>query len=582
MTGRIGAALLACVLVALVSGSASAQVQVTASLDMEQIPVGHGLRFTVTVIGADREIVPPTLPDLPGVSSFSAGQSQRFSFVNGQSRAEYSWSWSLVPRREGEVTIPAIKVVVDGRDFETPPRTFVATPARTPPEPGAAPGGEEPAAEVPDAFVTMKVDQDTVVLGQQVVLTFGFYRASRTSMFESPEYTAPRTEGFWREDLPPERHRREVIRSQRYEVTEIQYALFPTRTGDLEISEATVRLPDDAFGNFFRRNQRRRGPSILRTEPITVHVRSLPVPQPADFSGTVATGLRLRSSVDRRELEQGDALTWRVRLDGTGHLEAAALPVPDLGPGFTVHESSSAAESGPDGGRLRGSRTVEYLVIPQQPGDLTIPALDYSWYDADRMQYARARTQAIPIKVTPSEGAVASVFTGGRKSEIELLARDILHIEPVSADVQPWAGPLPGRTVFWAAAGGVPLLWGLSALASRRRRQLLADPQRLRARRARASAMKVLDADRPADQRVAAAVEGYVADRFDRSASGLVRDEIESILRAGGVADGLVAETRGLLDRCDAIRFAPGTSAAETLVADARRLIDQLEEVLRA
>jgi hypothetical protein len=271
-----------------------------------------------------------------------------------------------------------------------------------------------------------------------------------------------------------------------------------------------------------------------------------------------------------------------VRLSGAGHLEAAVLPVPDLGPEFTVHESSSGADSGPDGGRLRGSRTVEFLVIPQQPGDLVIPALEYSWFDSARRQYARARTQAIPIAVAPAEGAVASVFTGGRKSEIELLARDILHIEPVPADVVAWSGPLPQRAVFWATAGGVPLLWGLSALASRRRRQLLADPRRLRARRARAEAIKVLATDTPVDQRVAAAVEGYLADRFDRAASGLVRDEIESILRGSAVPVELVSQTRAILDRCDAMRFAPGGSAAESLLSDARQLIDRLEEVLDA
>ena len=192
------------------------------------------------------------------------------------------------------------------------------------------------------------------------------------------------------------------------------------------------------------------------------------------------------------------------------------------------------------------------------------------------------RTEAIPIRVAPSEGVTSSVFTGGRKSEIELLARDILHIEPVPADVVAWSGPLPQRTVFWSAAAGVPLLWGLSALASRRRRQLLADPRRLRARRARAQAIKALAADLPADQRVAGAVEGYLADRFDRAASGLVRDEIESILHDHAVPAELVTDTRSILDRCDAMRFAPGGAAAESLISDARQLIDRLEEVLDA
>jgi hypothetical protein len=174
----------------------------------------------------------------------------------------------------------------------------------------------------------------------------------------------------------------------------------------------------------------------------------------------------------------------------------------------------------------------------------------------------------------------SSVFTGGRKSEIELLARDILHIEAVAPDASTWPGPLPRRTVFWTAVSAAPLAWALSSVLSRRRRALLADPRRLRARRARGNAQRVLAGDGPADERVSAALEGYLADRFDRSASGLVRDEVEATLRAQGVPDPLVFRTRDILDRCDAHRFAPGERSAESLVADAERLVDELEEAL--
>ena len=149
MTGKFLPALLALFAVVCAVPAAHAQVQVSASLDLDRVPVGHSARLTITVVGADQEIVPPTLPDLDGVNAFGAGQSQRFTFVNGQSRAEYSWSWSLVPRREGVVTIPAIKVTVDGKDYETAPRSLTATPARPSPDPDAGSGDDSPSSEMP-------------------------------------------------------------------------------------------------------------------------------------------------------------------------------------------------------------------------------------------------------------------------------------------------------------------------------------------------------------------------------------------------------------------------------------------------
>ena len=254
------------------------------------------------------------------------------------------------------------------------------------------------------------------------------------------------------------------------------------------------------------------------------------------------------------------------------------MPAPELGAEFAVHESATSSESTPDSGKLRGSRSIEYLVIPQQPGDLLIPALEYSYYDVDRQEYARVRTESILLRVAPSEGSTESVFTGGRKSEIELLARDILYIETVGDSAASWTGPLPRRGVFWALVAGPPMAWALSTGLSRRRRKLLADPRLRRSRAARAKARRVLGSAGNVDERVPCAVEGYLADRFDRAASGLVRDEVESILLEHSVSPDLVAATRDLLDRCDAARYAPSTATDESLVEEARRLIDQLEE----
>ena len=74
----------------------------------------------------------------------------------------------------------------------------------------------------------MAVDKSDVWVGQQVVLSFQFWR--RVQPWSNPSYTAPRTEGFWREDLGPERSFRDVHKGQVYSVTEVRYALFPTRS----------------------------------------------------------------------------------------------------------------------------------------------------------------------------------------------------------------------------------------------------------------------------------------------------------------------------------------------------------------
>ncbi|HKK69983.1 MAG TPA: BatD family protein [Candidatus Krumholzibacteria bacterium] len=563
---------------------ARAAVEVGATLDRERVPVGEQVVLTVTVTGEARRVSPPDLPSLPDFRVFGGGQSQRFSFVDGRASAEHSFTYYLQPEREGNFTIDPIAVRADGQVVRTPSLELEVVAAGTSPVP-ASPDRSDPQDESErDAFVTMSVDRDSVVVGEQVVLTFGFHRATRMSAFESPEYTPPRTEGFWREDLPPERHTTRVIRSRRYQVTEIQYALFPTRAGDLTIGEAIVRLPEDTFGSFFRRDRRQpRGPRVLRADPITVHVDPLPEPQPQDFTGTVARDLTLDATVDRRTLDEGEAVTLGLRLAGSGNLPGAAVPSLEGLEEFRVHDAGGGADSRPQGGRLQGTRLVESLLVPRTAGRVVIPSIEYTYFDTGRRDYVTLRTEPIALEVRAVEGSGggSGVFVGGRKSEIELLARDILHIAPVPGSLSPWAGPLPHRAVFYAALGVPALAWAVSARVSRRRRELMRDPRRLRARRALERARKTLGAPGVDEHAVVGAVHGWAADRFDRAASGLTHDDVVELATRHGADPALTRELRALLDRCDAARYAPLGGTAADLVEQTRGLLARLEEQTR-
>ena len=580
MTGSHRAVLVLLACVALGS-PATAAVELRANLDRDKAAVGEQVVLQVQVSGEARDVTNPQLPALSDFRVFGGGQSQRFSFVNGRASAEHTFTFYLQPQREGNFTIDPIEVQVDGRTLKTVPLQLEVVGSTAQSSPTRADDATATAGDV-DSFVTMTVDRDTVVVGEQVVLTFGFYRSTRISAFDSPEYTPPRTEGFWREDLPPERHTTKVIRSRRYQVTEIQYALFPTRTGDLTIGEAVVRLPDDAFGSFFRRDRTRpQGPRVLRAEPITIHVDPLPDPVPGEFTGTVASGLRLDASVDRRVIDEGEAVTLTVRLEGTGNIPGAAAPALEGFEAFRVHDAGGGADKRPQGGKLQGVRVVESLIVPREAGSVEVPGIEYVYFDTALRDYVTLRTEPIGLEVRPVEGAASGVYVGGRKSEIELLARDILHIAPIN-DATPWAGPLPHRAVFYAAFGAPALAWGVSTVLSRRHRRRLADPRRMRAERAHARARQVLRGEGAVEDRVVRAVHGWTADRFDRAAAGLRHDDVIGLAQRQGADAETVDRLRRLLDRCDAARFAPLGAGSSDLVDEADALIDRLEEVCRA
>jgi hypothetical protein len=560
------------------AGPLRASVKVGAELDRNEIALGEQAVLTITVEGEAQDVQPPAIPDTDGLEVYGGGQSQRFSFVNGRVSATHSFTYYLRPTRKGQFQISPITVKVDGRDTPVGKVSLNVraggAPAPRPQQPQAVPDVDSGDRDV---FITLDVDQDSVVVGQQVILTFGYYRSTRSPAFDTPQYTPPTTQGFWREDLPPERESTRVIRSRRYRVQEARYVLYPTHAGELEIGPAELHLSEDLF-SIFRRSQRNRGPRVLHTKSLTVHVDPLP-PHSGDFTGAVGHDFDLTASVDRRELAVGEALTLEVRLEGDGHLASARDPEIEAGDAFRVHEAGGGVDSRPSPAGLHGIRVVQKLLVPTKAGPQVIPSIEYEVFDTDQMKYRTLRTQPIDVQVTPGEGdASPTIVASGRSSEIELLARDIMHIRPIDPDLQPTGEPFVRRRVFWASLALPLLVWLGSGQLARRRRALLSDPRRLRDRRAFEKAKACLgDAQRSVDQRVDAAIRGYLADRAGLAAAGLRRDDLRRILSdLGGDAEQEV-ELLALLDQCDAVRFAPGSGDASALESRAQGFLSGLE-----
>jgi hypothetical protein len=561
-------------------------------VDRSQLAVGEQVVLTLNVEGDVRKIEDPKLPDFGPFEVYGGGQSQSFSFVNGKVHASHTYTWYLRPLEPGNFALPPISVMADGTKYHTKKIPLSVQPAGSSKSP--TPRQNSPAAPPAhgsssskstrsggpgdDYFVSMTVDRDTVVVGEQVVLTFTFYRGMRGGLFDSPQYTPPTTEGFWREDLPPERHSTMNVQGYPYDITQILYALFPTRSGELRIGEAVVRIPQDPFGSFFRRRTPR-GDITLSAPSLPVYVKELPPRAPAGFDGTVGSDLELSLKTDRKSLSVGDALTVSLELSGGGYLAAATKPeLPQL-PTFRQHDSGSSLDSGPSGGELRGSLKVEKLLIPQKEGNYTIPALSYVYYDTKRDRYRRLTTKPIEIAVSPSDEAPVSSFATGGKTEIAILGQDILHIQAVSGVLRPYEGPLIFRRTTWVLGAVVPLIWLASVLLASRRRRLLADPLGQRASRARKLAAARLSGDGSDAQRASEALMVWFGAKARRPVSGFTRGELLDWLKEKRAPEVLVKQVDTLLDHCDRARFAAAGEETK-LVDEAKTLLLALEKEL--
>jgi tetratricopeptide (TPR) repeat protein len=597
-----------CALAALLLAGAAQAVVFGSEVDRRTVAPGDFVTLTVTLQGSFRQAPPIRPPVIDGVDVSSGGTSQSYSVVDfgtGQVEASITETFYLKVRTQRSFTIPAFTVEVDGRTYSTQPIAIqVDATARGDRDEGAQQDDDQDAPAADDhardesigsesggrpgdeIFITLQTDRERVYLGEQVVLSFRFHR--RVQLWDSPQYSPPRTEGFWREDMPPERSYMQMFRGQRYNVTEIRYALFPTRTGRLVIEPAEVSVPVDVFERFFSfRNRRERGPRQLRTRRLEVEVLPLPEPAPAGFSGLVARSVNLDARLDREQAPRGEPVGLELVLTTDGFLQGIdSLPLPEIA-GARMHDAGQNLTVDKSGERMLSRQTLSKVLIPAAEGELAVPPLALTYFDPGTGRYQTVRTRPLGVRVTPSDlpvlGDEPESFV---RAGIERLARDLAFIHPAPDGLRRRGVPLTALPLWWAALAAPVLLLAGWHRWLRRREAEDRDPLRRRRRRALPEARRRLRRAGGLRDReealagIARAIRGYVADRRGRSAASLTGRDIVAHAAARGV-EPAGERLAALLAVCDGERFGREAGARDGAgAAEVSRLAEECADLL--
>ena len=337
------------------------------------------------------EVVTDTNIDMqPDVSvldqDFYVGQGSQLSnttIVNGQIRRSKTWTYVLMPRTAGQITIPPITVGDETSD------ALVVTVS----EPSYAPPGE---AEV---FVTSDVDFSESYVQAQVLLTIKIYRSVAT---RQPALRDPTISGVevLAELAGDDRSYEAVIDSTAYNVVERVYALYPQESGQIDISAAR-------FEARVLRDGRITGRKVFESEPQTVSVLPIPAP-PAEYPDAIwlpARDLELTEdwSGEADEIKAGEPLTRHVTISALGQLETQipALEPPTAG-GVNVYPDKPELSRRIESGGIRGIRRDQYAMIGVAAGIVVLPKLEVPWWDTEASEWQVARLPERSISILPS------------------------------------------------------------------------------------------------------------------------------------------------------------------------------------
>ena len=604
MTGsrRIPTVLVA--LAALLAAPAAGALEIDLRGSRSQVAVGEPFTVTVEVRhGGVGRVPEPELPVPEGLRQVSRSSSQNFSYINGRATSSYAVNYVIVAEREGTFEIGPARAEKGGDVAVSTTATIEVRPAgstATVPQLG---DGVDQDKDRRDLIVIGQIDDDRPWVNQQLTYTFTFLRAVR--ILEGSRYTPPPVTGFWTEELDTTEPREVVVDGRRYIAERLRTALFPTGPGEFTIGEAFLnttvedraargrrRDPFDIFGSdrfgVFRSGRE----VVLKTDPIQLTVRALPTEgKPDDFSGAVGK-FDLSAQADRTELKAGEPITLTVRLSGEGNVKVVPAPALTDLEGFKIYESSSEEESGPVDGRIRGTKTWEWVIVPTTGGEIEIPAVTLSTFDPGAGRYVRLSTPAIPIDVD-ANALDAAMAAGGdlalAKERVRLRQRDIRWVKASPRALGGGAGS-PWSSSGFLLAHTIPVLAFAGSVYWRRHRERLRrDVRYARRRGAGRLAAKRLASSREALAagrletfwgELSATLRGYAADRFHLAAANLDETDVRRGLTTLELPADRIGELFALLERCDGARFSPiGTdaaAAAET-IDRARAWIDDVE-----
>ncbi|MFV8752073.1 BatD family protein [Nannocystaceae bacterium ST9] len=552
---------------ALARSAHAAEVEILAVLSEEQTEVGQGVFLEVEVAVSDAGSVgQPRFANTEGLTIQNRGVSSGVAVQFGtgsrnSSRRTNTYTYVIVPSQPGEYEID-IEVEVDRVKYEPAikPKLSVGGEA-LPDEPVAPEAGAVPVSADEAIIVWPVVDASKVYVGQQVVYELQIWSRvfGRLELIKLPTF-----KDFWTEELDIARDkRRALVAGVPYDVfTTMRRAVFPQRAGTLTIEGANLRSGGNVglFGGGTP-SREHYGPSFAIT------VEPLPAEgQPPGFSANNVGVFELSASVDRAKIIQGEALRLSVKLSGTGNIALVALGEWPKPAGMKTYEAKpETPKLDTKGARLRGERTWEMLLVAEQAGTLTIPAIELDYFDPERGQYRRAASKPITIEVAANPDA-APIPIDDEASEASPTSEPFAP--PLAGDAlartetrEPWLTPMR----WWIGIATVPALLAIATIARVARERLGPDEQtRSRAaalgrrRQLLIEARAALESGEGFHAKLAEALQRAAVDRAGPQGIGLARGPLMALLRTRGVADDEVARLQTLLDSCDAARFGAG------------------------
>jgi len=373
-----------------------AQVSWTATSNAKSITLGETFTYTISLENADgKRVEAPAFNNFEQLGPPSRSVSQ--TIVNGASSRSTSWTFTLQPKKLGNLKIGPATCLVDGKKLETNSITIKVVKGKK----------QNPTTATDLAkgiILKTEIEDETAYVGQPLRLRLKMYWKS--NILNMRLKTEPDFSNFYVEDNRHGANRvvKEVINGETYTTKTIfQSIIYPKTTGKIIIGSYRLLVDVENANAPRRRSIFGTSPSYDRVEmvsdPISLDVADLPSPKPTNFTGSIGQ-LELSCSVDKRVLSTDDAVSLKVTLTGRGDTKQMVAPVflstdsLEIYPPKLLEETQTET---PDG--FIKQKSFEYLLLPKYAGTYDVQP-KYIYFNSSSDTYEEITCNTIDLRVS--------------------------------------------------------------------------------------------------------------------------------------------------------------------------------------
>ena len=121
---------------------------------------------------------------------------------------------------------------------------------------------------------------------------------------------------------------------------------------------------------------------------------------------------------------------------------------------------------------LEGNMIYDFLAVPRNQGNYTIPSVELVYYDVDRNQYRTVKTQAINLQIAKGDGKSGSVSDYAKDQNT-----DIRGIKEGGVTIKNFSSMFFGSVAYWTSLIIVIVIFVVLLVVFRKRAVLNAELQ---------------------------------------------------------------------------------------------------------